>query len=392
MNTLARNILEATHLTKLGRVNEATALLRPGSIDSAGKQQQMHRFILEMMRPHASSGWTDPRHSAGLGRPFEASHEAHRGALLKGLLDRTGQTGSLHEPGILRTPPPVPDGACFEERVFANGAGRRQYKLYVPSGHTGRPLPLIVMLHGCKQSPDDFATGTRMNELAEHHGFLVAYPAQAQSANMSKCWNWFNANHQQRDHGEPSIIAGITREIMRDFRVLPRCIYIAGLSAGGAAAAIMGSTYPDLYAAIGVHSGLACGAASDLPSAFAAMRTGTAAGSQHRDGAQNLVPTIVFHGDRDTTVNLVNGDQIILQAKAAAYLGVETIHGEARGLHYTRTMHINERGQAVLEQWVLHGGGHAWSGGNTAGSYTDARGPDASREMVRFFLEHVQSE
>jgi poly(hydroxyalkanoate) depolymerase family esterase len=231
-----------------------------------------------------------------------------------------------------------------------------------------------------------------MNEVAEDHTFLVAYPAQAQSANMSKCWNWFNADHQQRDRGEPSIIAGITREIMSNFPVLPHRIYIAGLSAGGAAAAIMGSTYPDLYAAIGVHSGLACGAASDLPSAFAAMRTGTATDLRHHEGVQTIIPTIVFHGDRDTTVNLVNGNQVITQAKAAAHLRVEVIQGEAGGVRYTCTVHVNEGGRPVLEQWVLHGGGHAWSGGSTVGSYTDPRGPEASREMVRFFLDQVPSE
>jgi poly(hydroxyalkanoate) depolymerase family esterase len=250
------------------------------------------------------------------------------------------------------------------------------------------------MLHGCTQSPDDFAAGTRMNDLAEEQTLLVAYPAQAQSANASKCWNWFNAADQQRERGEPSLIAGITREIMHDFSVDPGRVYIAGLSAGGAAAAVLGATYPDLYAAIGVHSGLACGAAKDMPSAFAAMRQGGApvTGSGPPARAEGVVPTIVFHGDQDTTVNPVNGDQVVAQAKPAAALLMTVSRGEASGgMAYTCTAHRDTSGRAILEQWVLHGAGHAWSGGSAAGSYTDPRGPDASREMMRFFLQHSKT-
>jgi poly(hydroxyalkanoate) depolymerase family esterase len=393
MNTLPRNILEATHLTRQGRLKEAMALLRGVSVNpanAAGEPREMRGSILDMTPPQASTGpWT------ALGKRFEGVPQRHMNGEVRGLLNRIGQTGSLRglerlvEPAIVRAPPSIPDGARFGERVFANAAGSRNYKLYVPSRYTGAALPVVVMLHGCTQSPDDFATGTRMNDVAEEYTFLVTYPAQAQSANVSKCWNWFNANDQQRDRGEPSIIAGITRQIMSEFPVEPGRVYIAGLSAGGAAAAIVGSVYPDLYAAVGVHSGLACGAASDVPSAFAAMRAGSATPLLHRDGARSVIPTIVFHGDHDTTVNLVNGDQIITQAKAAAYLRADVIRGEAGGLQYTRTVHVGERGKPVLEQWVVHGGGHAWSGGSTVGSYTDPRGPDASREMMRFFFEQA---
>jgi poly(hydroxyalkanoate) depolymerase family esterase len=256
------------------------------------------------------------------------------------------------------------------------------------------------MLHGCTQSPDDFAAGTRMNVVAEEHTCLVAYPAQTASANPSKCWTWFSPNDQQRGQGEPALIAGITRQIMRDYAVDPERVYVAGLSAGAAAAAIMGMTYPDLYAAIGVHSGLACGAASDLPSAFAAMQQGAAAAGREAAsasgiGGSRLVPTIVFHGDQDSTVHPRNGDWVIEQSRATPMADLRTTvqHGQVPGGHaYSRTLHADARGQTILEQWVIHGAGHAWSGGRPAGTYTDPQGPDAAREMLRFFLEHRHAE
>jgi len=318
---------------------------------------------------------------------------------LRDFLDRIGQLGStsglpsgldgLVGPLPTHAPVPLPEGARFETLTYTNAAGSRAYKLYIPSGYSGQPVPLVVMLHGCTQSPDDFAAGTKMNALAEEQLFLVAYPGQTASANHGKCWNWFQPGDQQREQGEPSIIAGITRQIMRDHSIDPERVYVAGLSAGGAAAAVMGATYPDLYAAIGVHSGLACGAAQDLPSALAAMRQGgpPAAGTS-RNGSRRPVPTIVFHGDRDTTVSPVNGDQVIAQSKAGADLRPTVNRGQSEGgTTYTRTVQADEGGRPILEQWVLHGTGHAWSGGSQAGSYTDPRGPDASREMLRFFLE-----
>jgi poly(hydroxyalkanoate) depolymerase family esterase len=232
-----------------------------------------------------------------------------------------------------------------------------------------------------------------MNDLAEEQTFFVAYPGQARSANVSKCWNWFNVANQRRGQGEPSLIAGITGQIMREFAVHPGRVYIAGLSAGGATAAIMGSAYSELYAAVGVHSGLACGAASDMTSALAAMKHGSttlAAGKSNRSG--RVIPTIVFHGDRDTTVNVVNGDQVIAQSRGSADLRASVIEGEAAGgIGYTRTIQSDDRGRPILEEWVLHGAGHAWSGGSTTGSFTEPRGPDASREMMRFFFQHSAS-
>ncbi len=318
---------------------------------------------------------------------------------LRDFLDRLGQPGSLSGlpssldglvgPMPTHAPAPLPEGARFETLTFSNEAGTRPYKLYIPSSYQGQAVPLVVMLHGCTQNPDDFAAGTNMNALAEEHTFLVAYPGQPSSANANKCWNWFVPGDQTRDAGEPSILAGITRQIMRDHAVDPSRVYVAGMSAGGAAAAIMGAAYPDLYAAIGVHSGLAQGAAHDIPSAFAAMRQGgpsVASASRSRSG--HVVPTIVFHGDQDKTVSAVNGEQVIAQAKAGADLRTTVILGQSEaGVRYTRSVQANESGRPVLEHWVLQGAGHAWSGGSPTGSYTDPRGPDASREMLRFFLE-----
>ncbi len=300
----------------------------------------------------------------------------------RGFLDRAMKAGA-RLPGAAPSPIRVPDGATFEQRQYANEHGSRSYKLYIPGSYTGRAVPLLVMLHGCTQSPDDFAAGTRMNDLAERHTFIVAYPAQNRAANSSGCWNWFNPADQQRGRGEPSIIAGITRQIAGDLRIDTARVYVAGLSAGGAAAAVMADAYPDLYAAVGVHSGLACGAARDVASAFTAMRHGGPAGAP-RGGRS--VPTIVFHGDSDATVHHVNGDRIVAQAKSAGDLEVR--RSETGGLRFTRSIQRDAAGRPVLEQWVIHGAGHAWSGGDPAGSYTDPRGPDASSEMVRFFAQH----
>ena len=291
----------------------------------------------------------------------------------------------------MSTPDIVPEGGKFIEAAYSNPAGSRAYKLYIPSRYHGQALPLIVMLHGCTQSPDDFAAGTRMNVIAEEQTCLVVYPAQPSDANPAKCWNWFRPTDQRRGQGEPSLIAGITRQVMRDYWVDPQRVYIGGLSAGAAAAAVMGATYPDLYAAIGVHSGLACGAANDLPSAFVAMRQGDLEVGDISAvlGDGPVVPTIVFHGDRDTTVNPRNGDRIIALSLRTTNTRKMVHSGGVPGGHgYTRTIHADASGQAIFEHWEIHGAGHAWSGGSPAGSYTDPRGPDAAKEMVRFFFEH----
>jgi poly(hydroxyalkanoate) depolymerase family esterase len=413
MNNLPMaEMIKATRLTREGRLSEAMVVLR-GALGNAPPNPARSNVetdpqtpaartpatTIDMAPPSSESGgfWRLPRASDMNSAPPAGSVRPARGTeALRGFLRRkTGQFGTaplgkLARPAVRHRPIPVPEGARFEERLFASEAGSRAYKLYIPSGYNTEALPLVVMLHGCTQSPDDFAAGTRMNDLAEEQTFIVAYPAQSQSANPSKCWNWFSASHQQRGRGEPAIIAGITRQIMSDFAVDPGRVYVAGLSAGGAAAAVMGATYPDLYAAIGVHSGLACGAANDISSAFDAMQNGKLSVPVSSTRSGRAIPTIVFHGDCDTTVNPINADQVISQSKAGANFRTAVSRGDGTGgISYTRIVLADETGLSTLEHWVLHGAGHTWSGGSSEGSYTDPRGPDASREMIRFFLQHA---
>jgi len=295
---------------------------------------------------------------------------------------------------LRKAPPvPVPEGAAYLARSFSCVAGSRDYKVYVPSRKTRRKRPLIIMLHGCTQNADDFAAGTGMNRLAEEHDFIVAYPAQSAGANPSVCWNWFKRADQLRDAGEPSIIAGVTRAIMAEFGIDAGRIYVAGLSAGGAMAAILSATYPDLYAAMGIHSGLAYGSATDMASAFAAMRGAArpqAPGERkrHSKRGESGVRTIVFHGTGDQTVHPSNAERILSEARAGlAGPAFETQQkGSAGGRFYTRTVIADARGIPHAEYWSIDGLGHAWSGGSLDGSYTDPQGPEASREMLRFFL------
>ncbi len=289
-------------------------------------------------------------------------------------------------------------------QVFSNAAGTRTYKVHVPSAAPGAPRPMIVMLHGCTQTADDFAAGTQMNRLADEQGFIVVYPEQAPQANVSRCWNWFQPQDQQRGAGEPSLIAGITCEVARQQGADPRRIFVAGLSAGAAMAVVLGETYPELFAGVGAHSGLPYGSAHDIPSALAAMKGGRsgmpglqqapAAAARPRRRAERAVPMIVFHGDRDHTVQATNGAQIVQQARDAhgaqmadAGLRVRTHSGVAPGgRRFSCTVQADAQGRARIEDWAVHGAGHAWSGGHASGTYTDGTGPDASAEMVRFFL------
>jgi poly(hydroxyalkanoate) depolymerase family esterase len=267
------------------------------------------------------------------------------------------------------------------------GAPQDEQARYIEAAVNGILVGCLYLPNGNPQPGPKFDYKMAwFKRLSTHAASLLreAYPEQSKAANAQKCWNWFSPNDQRRDQGEPALIAGMTRQVVRDQAVDPGRIYVAGLSAGGAAAAIMAQAYPDVYAAAGVHSGLPCGAARDIPTAFAAMRQGAPSSQQ-----QLTVPTIVFHADKDATVHPRNADLVIAQVGDMGVVKVETQTGCVPGGHaYSRTLHVTASGQTVLEQWLVHGSGHAWSGGSSLGSYTDPRGPDASREMLRFFLQH----
>jgi poly(hydroxyalkanoate) depolymerase family esterase len=319
--------------------------------------------------------------------PLTPSPDAQQ---LPGSLHGSTRRGQALRPGVV-SPSSHPEGK-FVDGAYRNTAGTRTYKLYIPRSYTGQAVPLVMMLHGCTQNAVDFAAGTRMNMFAEGQTFLVAYPEQVSSANNAKCWNWFQPADQQRDMGEPSLIAGITRQIMNAYHVDSNRVYVAGMSAGGAMAVIMAATYPDLYAAVGVHSGLAYRAAHDVRSGFAAMRRGAGRSARQLTTA---IPLIVFHGESDTTVSPVNADHLLDQwLRATSHEQGRVAHSTkvergqvAGGRAYTRSLYHDASGHVIVEKWLVHQAGHVWSGGSAAGSFTDPQGPDASTELLRFFAE-----
>ena len=272
---------------------------------------------------------------------------ADRGSRLpsmQALLSRLPR-GLSRVPASVKKPRPTQVGpGRFLDLSYANGAGERTYKLYVPTGYAGQAAPLLVMLHGGTQSADDFAAGTRMNELAERHGFLVAYPEQSRAANPKGYWNWFQPQDQHRGSGEASLIAGLTEQIIDKYAIDARRVYVAGFSAGGAMAAVMAAAYPDVYAAVGVHSGLPAGAAHDIPSAFAAMAQGApTVGS-------SPVPLIIFHGDGDPTVAHVNADclvEAVLPDARDRQRPLTTNGVVPRGHAYTRRVYSDRDGTAA---------------------------------------------
>ena len=353
-DTFQRLMADATKLTRFGDLRAATAAIQA-----------------------ALSGATAPTHAA--------------------LDDATVIEGEAREikDGHAVGNAETPAAGQFVNGTYTDKNGSRDYKLFIPTRAAKKPLPLVVMLHGCAQNPDDFALGTGMNDAAQAHGFLVLYPAQTQNANASRCWNWFMRSHQQRDLGEPALLANMTLDVMAKYNVERRRVYVCGLSAGGAMAAILGDAYPDVFAAVGVHSGLATGSATDVQSAFAVMNSGVSAGNSGgssgriaENASRHTPPTIVFHGDQDVTVNPANGVRVA--AASAAALTPEIEHGHSEnGRKYTRHLYRESGGKVATEHWVVHGAAHAWSGGSARGSYTDARGPSATDEMVRFFFAHT---
>ncbi|MBS9404478.1 PHB depolymerase family esterase [Halomonas sp. TRM85114] len=433
--TMTKRMEEATRLTRAGKLHEAMAILQgamPGGKGEATGEETPNKtygggntfegntfegswqVVDEAVT--ASSLKDEPTAQAAPFSAFGDTRQATTGAYPSGDIDIPAAwrdkwlkfRGAGAQPEQARGATEEAHPGAFTAGRYTNHVGTRDYKLYIPSGHHGQALPLVVMLHGCTQNPDDFAAGTNMNRLAEEQLCCVLYPAQPMTANSSKCWNWFKAEDQQREGGEPSILAGMTRQVIDTHGLDASRVYVAGLSAGAAMATTLAMTYPDLFAAVGVHSGLPHGVAQSLPDALGAMQGGTGplggGTSARASGWVSEVPAIIFHGDRDTTVHPSNAERVAAQYAATRREGEATSHGKgnarvtveqgqvANGHAYTRTTHHDAKGEPRLEQWRVQGAGHAWSGGSTKGSYTDPKGPDATKEMLRFFYHHQQGE
>ena len=429
-----REIFKATQLTKGGRLMEATRVIQR-ALGLVGAQQAPAGDVSQQAASAAqASGHATPRSGPGASGADQAvSDVPFRETLKKPPANEPAFRTPVDAPAAApvvkeNTEAPAAEAqsapsvrparaASFAELSFRSSDTTHAYRLYVPGfdgtetpvGDAASPalLPLVVLLHGCKQDAADFALGTGMNALAETEKYLVLYPEQSSNANSMRCWNWFDAAHQSRDSGEPKMIAALIRQVIKTHGADPSRVYIAGLSAGGAMAAIMAGLYPELFAAVGVHSGLPPGAATDVISAFSAMRRGArkgraASGSANDANASDndafVMPTIVFHGSADKTVNPDNGEQIT-EAALAAIKGAgvvlkkveqsEDSSGASSGRRdTTRTIYRAADGKPFVEHWSIGSGPHAWSGGDAAGSFTDPHGPSASQAMVEFFLQH----
>ena len=379
-NDLQHLMREATRLTQAGRLQEATAAIQ-NALNGTSKSTLSDKSN----RIEVVSDVNSPAKPAPLGM------------ILDGCVVETKKESK----NASKIDSKDHSKAAFTCGTHTHATLTRRYKLYVPTESTDKQRPLVVMLHGCTQNPDDFAIGTGMNERAREQGFCVLYPEQSQDANPHRCWNWFKHNHQRRGKGEPALIASMTQAVMKEHDIDPRRVFIAGLSAGGAMAAIVADAYPEIFAAAGVHSGLPNGAASSVVEALSVMSSGQSAnGRQTMQTMQptqqpqlsqpkRIVHTIVFHGDQDRTVHPRNGEQVIASVLGGANVKPRVTQGiSANGRRYTSATHHGEAGEVLAEHWLVHGAGHAWSGGHAKGSYTDAKGPDATAEMLRFFFAH----
>ena len=405
--TLQQLLSQATQLVRSGKLHAQAA---PGPLDSSGDTpSQSVPLDQPESAMHANAG-SFQNLLANATRMTQGGNVQGATAAIQAALAKAGLTGATasafggdahvidvearevgRQPMTPQQPAqpaetvkPGPVGQFVSGSHTDASAGSREYKLFIPPASFTEPLPLLLMLHGCTQNPDDFAAGTRMNEAALERGFYVLYPAQTQHANASRCWNWFKHNHQKRGRGEPALLAGMTRDIMSRYNIDPRRVYVAGLSAGGAMAAILGDAYTDLFAAVGVHSGLPTGSATNVQTALSVMQTGPAPSARMTPSR----PTIVFHGDQDATVNPANGEQVALASAGVIKPEIKK-ERSGNGRDYTQRIYKEADGRVVAEHWAVHGAGHAWSGGSARGSYTDAQGPDASGEMLRFFFANA---
>lgn len=318
----------------------------------------------------------------------------------------------------LLTPLPLRVSASspmWQKYTYRGQNGSRPYFVYTPGNYeVGTVVPLIVMLHGCTQTAADFANSTRMNQLADQYGFIVVYPQQTSVYSQNLCWNWFKSSNQSRGQGEPAIIAGIVQAVERNtsqWSIDTNRVYIAGFSAGAAMAVILGATYPDLFAAIGVHSGVEYQAASSSINSLKVMSQGGPDPQQQGQAAfdamgtaARVIPTIVFQGTSDLVVNPVNGNQVVQQWIQTDRLASNDTYtadfgspsssetGQVPGGHsYTVLRWNDDLGNELQEYWQIDSMGHAWSGGSPVSSYTDPSGPGASLAMYQFFISHPMS-
>jgi poly(hydroxyalkanoate) depolymerase family esterase len=303
----------------------------------------------------------------------------------------------IDTPDTLPSPPAVHAAGRVEWATFQGAAGSRRYRLYLPAGYDARtPAPLVLMLHGCTQDPDDFARGTRMDAVADENGLVLAYPEQPGTAQPQKCWTWYDPAQSTGESGEAALLAGIVREVARTHAVDRARVYAVGISAGGAMALNVAAAHPELFAGVVVHSGIAYGAAADVPSALAAMQ-GQGLDAEHLKAAALAVlsskggfpPLLVIHGMADVVARPANGEALARQwvdAEGLSPAGGEA--GEAGGLAFRRARFAGAGGHVRVETLFVDGLGHAWSGGSTEGTFASAQGPDAAREAARFLLAH----